>query len=274
MTDRDKMDITPSDAEMDALLRRFADEASQEQAERGASFQQRMRGALHQAAMEERQRPEGRPSSRPARIESVSPRRNRIYPLAAAAALLIGVAAYFVLSGGGSEEGLGELVLAQGGVEVLPGEGGAVSVSSASDSGFVYRLDAGRIQLFGTENTELRIMEEERVFLEQGEVLAVVEENSGDFAVETSHGRAEVLGTVFGVETGPDEMQVYVDRGSVRVVNSSGSIELPGREQGRAMKGSPPEKLPAQAEVPPWAWELLDNAEGIDLGDYYPSVVH
>ncbi|MBI3891284.1 MAG: FecR domain-containing protein [Candidatus Wallbacteria bacterium] len=104
----------------------------------------------------------------------------------------------------------------------LLAEGGLLEVSDDFKGRLVYP-DGTAIKV--RPGTAVRVFSHS-LGLKQGQVWLKVKKGGGGFQVETPQAVVAVRGTVFGVDSGPDQTQVQVEEGAVEVKTQSDSVML------------------------------------------------
>lgn len=92
---------------------------------------------------------------------------------------------------------------------------------------------------------EVRVLGDRALRLVRGRALLDVVPGAGPFLVQTPHGRVEVLGTRFQLETGTGETTAAVVRGRVRIAGGGGDVVLSAGQVGTLHDGARPTRRPA-----------------------------
>ncbi len=128
------------------------------------------------------------------------------------------------------------------------------------DDGSVVRLGAGSaLRVARRSSRSLRL--DGRAFF------AVVTDSATPFTVETSAGRAEVLGTRFEIASSTDSLRLVVIEGRVALDASGTRVEVAHGEVSRVTAGSAPSS-PVQTDV----WALLDWPSGLLIFQATPLI--
>ncbi len=122
---------------------------------------------------------------------------------------------------------------------------------------------AGHTQLKLNQDSRIRVEDERRVRLEQGEMWADVGHDGRLFRVTVPDGVVTVFGTAFAIRVGREQTTVSVEDGEVQVENGEGFRLIHAGEQlGWAPGEKPP--LPQQADVEratAWARAIHPDSE-------------
>ncbi len=162
----------------------------------------------------------------------------------------------------------GALAAAVAGAALIARRGGsdrpdAVTVTSApmvaGDRATAFTLDGATAVLDVGARLEPLGVRHVRV---DGRVLLDVTPGHGAYTVETAHGRVEVVGTRFMIDSDAARTQAVVVRGLVRLASASGDVMVRAGEQGTAEPGRAPTRAPAPrlSQLTSWA-EAARRAE-------------
>lgn len=100
------------------------------------------------------------------------------------------------------------------------------------------------------------------ITLSAGEILAEVKHDGNLFVVETVHGVATVVGTVFDIKVTEADMTLIVAEGSVRFEGTGDSVDVQAGQVSRIKtRATPSEPVPCNS-MAQTAWARQSNAEG------------
>lgn len=213
-------------------------------------------------------------SSREFRVLEMVPRRAWMAAGVAAGILVVAGSGFAVLRGSsvGSVEGRSGRVSVSGVAGRFNLLNDGTHVATAANSTAIIDLDDGRIRMFLSESTDVRVDGIDSVELAAGQTWVNVQPNSGFFEVATENGTVEVHGTSFGIVKQGDALKVYLASGEIRLRHGSETTTLKPDEFIELGAGSAPTVQSAEgAEPPAWTTRLYREYQITHSANFFPS---